>query len=153
MVLDRRGRTLAVFLVLMFFAGVAAGLVTFSLALTLYPGPGEGQLALVSAQVTGDMLGSTIVATINNTGTRAIVIDQVAVLGVNYTLSPESFGVPPVSGWWGLVVDGVNGTSLGIGKTGTLYINSSGRIDPAEISPVSVVSKDGTLLFFNVTKT
>lgn len=74
MVSDRRGRTLAVFLVLMFFAGVAAGLVAFSLALTFYPGPGEGQLALVSAQVTGDMLSSTIVATINNTGTRALVI-------------------------------------------------------------------------------
>lgn len=151
--LDRRGRSLAIFIVLMFFAGVAAGLVAFSLALTFYPGPGEGQLALGSAQVTGDITSSYIVATINNTGSRALVISQIAVLGVNYTLSQEALGVPAVSGWWGFVVNGVNSTSLGIGKVGTLYINSSGRIDPDMVCPVSIASQDGTSLYFNVTRT
>jgi hypothetical protein len=151
--LNRRGRSIAIFLVLMFVGGVAAGLVAFSVALTLYPGPGEGQLTLIASQVTGDIASSAIVATLNNSGSRALVIDRVAVLGVNYTLSPEAVGVPVVSGDWGLVVGGINSTSLGIGKTCTLYINSSGRIDPTHVCPVSVVTLDGTALYFNVTKT
>jgi hypothetical protein len=151
--LDRRGRSLAIFIVLMIFGGLAAGMVAFSVALTLYPGLGVGQLTLNSSQVTGDIMSSTIVVTLNNSGSRVLVIDQVAVLGVNYTLSPEATGVPAISGNWGLVVGGVNSTSLGVGKTGTLYINSSGRITPTQVCPVSVVSLDGTALYFNVTKT
>lgn len=149
---SKQGKSLAIFIALMFFGGVAAGMVAFSLALTLYPGPGVGELTLVSSQVVGDAISSSIVVTLNNTGSRVLVIDQVAVLGVNYTLDPAALGTPGISGWWGFVVDGTNSTSLGIGKAGTLYINSSGRIDPALISPVSVVSQDGTSLYFNVTK-
>jgi len=149
---SKRGKSLAIFIVLMFFGGVAAGLVAFSVALTLYPGTGVGELTLVSSQVEGDTISSSIVATLNNTGSRALVIDHVAVLGVNYTIDSLSLDTPEASGWWGFVVNGTNSTSLGIGKTGTLYINSSGRIDPAVVCPVSVVSQDGTILYFNVTK-
>lgn len=153
MAVERRARSLAIFIVIMFFGGVAAGLVAFSLATTLYPGPGVGQLSLVSAQVSGDIMSSAIVATLNNTGSKTLVVDVVAVLGVNYTLSPEATGVPPMSGWWGFVVDGMNSTTLAVGKTGTLYINSSGRVDPAQPCLVSVVAKDGTSLQFNATAT
>lgn len=146
------GKSLAIFVVLMFFGGVAAGLVAFSLALTLYPGPGVGELALVSSQVTGDASSSSIVALLNNTGSRALVIDRVAALGVNYTLDPTASGVPGESGWWGFAVNGTNATSLGIGKVGTLFINSSGRVDPALVIPVTVIAKDGTMLYFNVTR-
>jgi hypothetical protein len=148
-----QGKSLAIFIVLMFFGGLAAGLVAFSVALTLYPGPRVGELTLVSSQVEGDTISSSIVATLNNTGSRVLVIDQVAALGVNYTLDPVALGTPGISGWWGFVVEGTNSTSLGIGEAGTLYINSSGRIDPALVCPVSVASQDGTSLNFNVTKT
>jgi hypothetical protein len=148
----KSGKSLAIFIVLMFFGGVAAGLVVFSLALTLYPGPGTGQMALVSSQVEGDAMISSVVATLNNTGSKALVIDRVAVLGVNYTFDAAAAGVPGISGWWGFAVNGTNSTSLGIGKEGVLYINTSGRIDPSAVSQVSIVAQDGTLLHFNVTK-
>ncbi len=147
-----RGKSLAIFIVLMFFGGVAVGMVAFSVALTLYQGTGVGQLSLESSQVEGDSLSSSIVATLNNTGGKALVIERVAVLGANYTLDPGAAGTPGISGWWGFVVNGTNSTSLGIGKSGTLYINTSGRIDPALICPVGVFAQDGTLLYFNVTR-
>lgn len=149
----RRGKSLAIFLVLMFFGGVAAGLVIFSVALTLYPGPGTGELSLVSFQVEGDTGASSIVAVLNNTGSKALVIERVAVLGVNYTLDPAAEGTPGISGWWGFVVNGTNSTSLPVGRVGTLYVNSSARIDPSLISMVEVVARDGTSLNFNVTVT
>jgi len=148
----RKGKSLAIFIVLMFFGGVAAGLVVFSVALTLYPGPGIGEMSLVSSQVEGNSTSSSIVVTLNNTGSRALVIAQVAVLGVNYTLDPTALATPAISGWWGSVVNGTNATGLAVGRIGVIYINSSGRIDPSLISPVSIIAADGTMLYFNVTE-
>ena len=148
-----RGKSLAIFIVLMFFGGVAVGMVAFSVALTLYQGTGVGQLSLESSQVEGDSLSSSIVATLNNTGGKALVIERVVVLGANYTLDPGAAGTPAISGWSGFVVNGTNSTSLRIGYSGTLYINTSGRIDPALVCPVGVFAQDGTLLYFNVTRT
>ena len=150
--LDRQGKSLAIFIVAMFFIGLAGGLIAFALSYTFYPGPGVGLLTVNSSQVTGDALSSTIIANLTNAGNRTLVLSYVAVQGVNYTLSPETLGVPQISGYWGFVVNGVNGTSLDVGKTGILYINPSGRIDPAQVSLVSVVCQDGTSLAFNVTK-
>ena len=149
---DRQGKTLAVFIVAMFVIGLAGGLIAFALALNFYPGPAVGLLTVNSSQVTGNAMSSSIVVNLTNAGNRTLVLSYVAVQGVNYTLNPGALGVPQISGCWAFVVEGVNGTSLGIGKTGTLYLNSSGRIDTTQVSLVSVVCLDGTSLAFNVTR-
>ena len=147
--MNKKGVSPVIATLLLIVIAVAAAVVTYTFVMgfvgtsTASASTAQGQLTYDAYKVVGDTSNSNITIYLRNNGGKSVIVDAVYVAGVQYTYSDAA----NESGKWN-----ITSKTIDVGSVVTLFINSSGKINPAQWNEVKVICTDGTTLILNVRK-
>jgi flagellin-like protein len=147
--MNKKGVSPVIATLLLIVIAVAAAVVTYTFVMgfvgtsTASASTAQGQLTYDAYKVVGDARNSNITIYLRNIGGKAVTVSAVYVAGELYNYSEDADD----GGKWNITSE-----TIDVGSVVTLFINSSGKINPAQWNEVKIVCTDGTTLSLSVRK-